>query len=255
MIVSGDVLTGNTTGRVNSNSPLSLPSGSVTTPGLSFTSDSDTGLYNPSPNNLGFVTAGTEKLRVDGDGQQSSVVPGGTTLLPLFGCRAWVNFNGVQSSTLTYTISGTLVTVSQSSHGMTSGMVANLTFSSGTVSGTANYTVTRVDDNSYTVVSAVSGSTGGNVVRNTFMRGFGNVSGVTRNGTGDYTVNFTTAMPDANYGYAISAGSSNTGANNWAVMIKNIVGAITTSSIRIQTFAVNSLGAADSDYIGLSIFR
>ena len=31
------------------------------------------------------------------------------------------------------------------------------------------------------------------------IRGSGNVSSTTDNGTGDYTVNFTTAMPDANY--------------------------------------------------------
>lgn len=31
------------------------------------------------------------------------------------------------------------------------------------------------------------------------IRASGNVTSVTRNGTGDYTVNFTTAMPDANY--------------------------------------------------------
>jgi hypothetical protein len=31
------------------------------------------------------------------------------------------------------------------------------------------------------------------------IRGSGNVSSVTRNGTGDYTINFTTAMPDVNY--------------------------------------------------------
>ena len=31
------------------------------------------------------------------------------------------------------------------------------------------------------------------------IRGSGNVSSITDNGTGDYTVNFTTAMPDANY--------------------------------------------------------
>ncbi len=35
------------------------------------------------------------------------------------------------------------------------------------------------------------------------IRASGNVSSITDNGTGDYTVNFTTAMPDANY--AISA--------------------------------------------------
>ena len=31
------------------------------------------------------------------------------------------------------------------------------------------------------------------------IRESGNVSGITDNGTGDYTVNFTTAFPDANY--------------------------------------------------------
>jgi hypothetical protein len=31
------------------------------------------------------------------------------------------------------------------------------------------------------------------------IRGSGNVTSITDNGTGDYTVNFTTAMPDANY--------------------------------------------------------
>ena len=31
------------------------------------------------------------------------------------------------------------------------------------------------------------------------IRGSGNVSSITDNGTGDYTVNFTTAMPDVNY--------------------------------------------------------
>lgn len=31
------------------------------------------------------------------------------------------------------------------------------------------------------------------------IRASGNVSSITDNGTGDYTINFTTAMPDANY--------------------------------------------------------
>jgi hypothetical protein len=37
------------------------------------------------------------------------------------------------------------------------------------------------------------------------IRGSGNVSSVARNGTGDYTVNFTTAMPDVNYSAALAA--------------------------------------------------
>ena len=37
------------------------------------------------------------------------------------------------------------------------------------------------------------------------IRASGNVTSITDNGTGDYTVNFTTAMPDANYS-AIGSG-------------------------------------------------
>jgi hypothetical protein len=36
------------------------------------------------------------------------------------------------------------------------------------------------------------------------IRASGNVSSITDNGTGDYTVNFTTAMPDANYVFNLS---------------------------------------------------
>lgn len=37
------------------------------------------------------------------------------------------------------------------------------------------------------------------------IRASGNVSSITDNGTGDYTVNFTTAMVDANYSSVVSA--------------------------------------------------
>jgi hypothetical protein len=40
------------------------------------------------------------------------------------------------------------------------------------------------------------------------IRASGNVSSITDNGTGDYTVNFTTAMPDANYSAVVSVGDS-----------------------------------------------
>lgn len=40
------------------------------------------------------------------------------------------------------------------------------------------------------------------------IRASGNVSSITDNGTGDYTVNFTTAMPDVNYAVNASAGTN-----------------------------------------------
>lgn len=36
------------------------------------------------------------------------------------------------------------------------------------------------------------------------IRASGNVSSITDNGTGDYTVNFTTALPDANYSAGVN---------------------------------------------------
>jgi hypothetical protein len=39
------------------------------------------------------------------------------------------------------------------------------------------------------------------------INGSGNVSSITDNGTGNYTVNFTTAMPDANYSVSGASGA------------------------------------------------
>ena len=68
-----------------------------------------------------------------------------------------------------------------------------------------------------------------------------NVSSITDNGVGDYTVNFTTAMPDANYA-AVAIGEINGGAmsiaNNqtvlaasWNVRIRDNLGNNADSSI------------------------
>lgn len=43
------------------------------------------------------------------------------------------------------------------------------------------------------------------------IRGSGNVSSITDNGTGDYTVNFTTSMPDTNYAATFTPQDGTTG--------------------------------------------
>lgn len=40
------------------------------------------------------------------------------------------------------------------------------------------------------------------------IRASGGVSSITDNGTGDYTVNFTTAMPDVNYAFEFAGGGA-----------------------------------------------
>lgn len=53
------------------------------------------------------------------------------------------------------------------------------------------------------------------------IRASGNVSSVTKGGTGNYTVNFTIAMPDANYTACISSGRDNTLGNQTTTPIAN----------------------------------
>ena len=84
-----------------------------------------------------------------------------------------------------------------------------------------------------------------------------NVSSITDNGTGDYTVNFTTALVDANYAVAGAAQrfpGSGGNASNLAVIVINSVGNISSSSIRISTLTAEG-SLIDFTTNCVSIFR
>jgi hypothetical protein len=89
------------------------------------------------------------------------------------------------------------------------------------------------------------------------IREDGNVSSITDNGTGDYTVNFTTAMPDANYN-AVSMGQRNdfnNGDFNVSIFGNNYGTAISTGSIRVNTAHASSFTLSDALTVCVSIFR
>jgi hypothetical protein len=81
------------------------------------------------------------------------------------------------------------------------------------------------------------------------IRASGNVSSLTDNGTGDYTVNFTTAMPDANYTWS--------GFTSDYVLREVLPRA--SSGVRVRNFYATSTGGGqgmvDSDQVGVAIFR
>jgi hypothetical protein len=78
-----------------------------------------------------------------------------------------------------------------------------------------------------------------------------NVTSITRNGTGDYTVNFTTALPDANY--AVVGTADTTSTVNRSVAIWSGTNQ-TASLVRIGTLATGG-SAFDANYVSVSIFR
>ena len=131
-------------------------------------------------NEMAFLSAGTERMRIDSAGtlQFNS---GYGSVAPAYGCRAWVNFNGT-----------------------------------GTVA----------------------------------IRASGNVSSITDNGVGNYTVNFTTAMPDANFATVVSAMT----ADGLGGVRFNGAGATTTSSVKVYCTS-DARAGADAALINVAVFR
>lgn len=82
------------------------------------------------------------------------------------------------------------------------------------------------------------------------IRASGNVSSITDNGTGDYTVNFATAMADANYSANIVPLSS-------GALYPGAVGltSYSSSSLRFRTVRYNGTTLTDESDCFFSVFR
>jgi PKD repeat protein len=80
-----------------------------------------------------------------------------------------------------------------------------------------------------------------------------NVSSITDNGTGLYTVNFTTAMTDANYSWQFNGDGDTTGGGPGIYSLKDLV-APAAGSIQMQCRRINNI-LQDPVYVTVAIFR
>lgn len=80
-----------------------------------------------------------------------------------------------------------------------------------------------------------------------------NVSSVTRNGTGDYTLNFTNSMPDANYSWA-GAQQPSTDTNGWLYEVYTGINTRVSSVLRVIV-RNSSATLIDPNIVGVSVFR
>jgi hypothetical protein len=85
------------------------------------------------------------------------------------------------------------------------------------------------------------------------IRASGNVSSVTRNAGGDYSVNFTTAMPDANY-VAVVSGTMTIGSSVLGNAGTGRYAADTASVARVYTFDAN-FAPDNAELVNVAIFR
>ena len=181
---------------VTSGQQVGFNAGTASLPSITATNDTNTGIYFPAADTIGFVCGGTEDFRIDSTGQlwntvESEVGTDYTTLYKGYLCRAWVNFNGTSTVAI---------------------------------------------------------------------RASGNVSSITDDGNGKYTVNFTTAMPDANYavsGIAVTSTTTNISGGEISLVGTASTGAElkTSSAVRIGTGNDNSGAFVDNADISIAIFR
>lgn len=82
--------------------------------------------------------------------------------------------------------------------------------------------------------------------------GSGNIASVTKNSTGNYTITFTTAMPDANYTVSTSTHATTSSAAAGRVIEPYDIAA---GSLKVQVAASSSGAAADSAINCVMIFR
>ncbi len=92
------------------------------------------------------------------------------------------------------------------------------------------------------------------------IKGSGNISSVTDNGVGNYTVNFTTAMPDADFSVQCQAQTFTVNSSTFAWLRTNNTSSLSASNVTISTGLASLPGVKveilqDMEVVCVSIFR
>ena len=85
------------------------------------------------------------------------------------------------------------------------------------------------------------------------IRSSGNVTSITDNGTGDYTVNFDTALPDTNYCFVGAVGADGTIFVRQSVY--DVPGFVATSTTQLSVGTLISTSPGDVASINIAVFR
>jgi hypothetical protein len=224
---------------------LSDVDGSAATPAIRGT-DANTGIFFPAADTIAFAEGGAEVARFDSSGRLGIGTTSPASLFTVNGDTRLQN-GGVlfYEDTNVYTgrTGNSYFVVTDATERMRITSDGLLQFNSGYGSVSTAYGCRAwVNFNGTGTVA---------------IRASGNVSSITDNGTGDYTVNFTTAMPDVNYSSVVGTGFSAT----WQAGIAlNTTGSFvesvpTTSSFRFACVAFNVSTSQDPKYCNVSIFR
>jgi len=124
--------------------------------------------------------------------------------------------------------------------------------------GTGGVTITNTSTNQLTTTTGSPAYYGArawvnfNGTGTVAIRASVNVSSITDNGTGLYTINFTTAMPDANYNFTSGSIGDN---GNAYIAGWDPTGSYTTSALKLAVSRAGLGGYTDASVVNIAIFR
>jgi len=235
-----------------------VTAGSVSAPSITPTGDTNTGIFFPSADTIAFGEGGSEAARIDSSGRFGIGTTSPNTLLhletsgtgnseftiknnnasPGSGRILFADQGASDAGVIQYEHDvNAMVFKTNASEGARIDSSGNLKFNSGYGSVATAYGCRAwVNFNGTSTVA---------------IRASGNVSSITDNGgTGDYTVNLTTAMPDANFCWTATTENQGPGDRLFAAL--NAPN--TTSTLRVSTY--NEGGTQkDSAYVFVTVFR
>jgi len=249
------------TTQIQNGVTVNFADGSAAAPSITNDGDTNTGIFFPAADTIAFSEGGAEAMRIDSSG---NVGIGTTSPSYKLDVRGTVGFGDGANGVAYFNGGATAYAGLYLQYaGTTKGMIrgdgsgGDLVFSgTGTTEQMRLTSAAVLQFNSgYGSVATAYGCRAWvnfNGAGTVAIRASGNVSSITDNGTGDYTVNFTTSMPDVNYGYALSG--SQVGANISNLNPRDAGFAV--GSFRIETFNIDATPAArDYDLVSVSIFR
>jgi lipopolysaccharide export system protein LptA len=229
------------TGDIKASSTIQSANGTATAPGITFSGDTNTGIYNIAADTIGFSANGAESARIDSQGIE---IIDGTAAAPSLAFSSDPDTGVFRPGANQFSI--TTGGVERFRIESTGQIKAVYESTSGT-----DYNTTL--DNGYLCRAWVNFNGTGTVA----IRASGNVSSITDNNTGDYTVNFTTAMPDANYSSVCTNGETQRKLYSTYGVIASSgnISANTASTCRLGVFDDNTNLPLDVASFSVGVFR